>query len=364
MKKALALSLALLSTAALATSSASARPPDKGDKLPPIRITDLHNNDEYNLDLTDLDGYVVVVEFWATWCGPCKRSIPHLNELHREYVDDGLVIIGISDEPSSKVDPFIKKMQMEYIVASGGEQANKDFGIKAIPHAFVVDTTGVVQWVGNPLDGEFDKAVRTTLEKTPPTRRLGGGPEHNERVLAVAEASLKAGDIDGALATLRRLDHDAIPRGEGHSARLASIRGQLEPIARTKFNVAMEDVKAQRYLEAMTSLEYVATKFKGLSIPVVDKAAAELRKLENDPQVLQAKRSAANEKLAANMLKRADKYADADDHEAAYRKLLALVDKYPDTAAAVEARARIAAYESDDKFIRKVTDKLDDQKGG
>ncbi|MBL1218758.1 MAG: hypothetical protein D8M59_14845 [Planctomycetes bacterium] len=364
MKRAFASSVALLCTAALMTSSAMARPPKKGDKLPAVRVTDLHNNDEYNVDLNDLEGYVVVVEFWATWCGPCKRSIPHLNELHHEYADDGVVIIGVSDEPSSKVAPFIKTMPMDYIVASGGGQANKDFGIRGIPHAFVVDAKGIVQWDGHPQDSGFEKAIEKALKDTPPTRRLGGGPEHNERVLAKAEANLKAGDIDGALVSLRRLDHDSIPEGEGHAARLRSVRGQLEPVARSKFNVAMEDVKAQRYVEAMTALEYVATKFKGLSIPVADQAAEQLKKLENDPAVLKAKRSAANEKLAANMLKRATKYAAADEHEAAYRKMLALVDKYPDTAAAVKARAQVAEYESDDEFIRSVVDQVKDEKGG
>ena len=106
-----------------------------------------------------------VVEFWATWCGPCMRSIPHLNELHQKYRRNGLTIIGISDEPMSTVRPFVTKKgsAMSYMVAVDDEKKTNTAWMQAakqegIPCAFIV-RDGTIQWIGNPLDPAFDEAV-------------------------------------------------------------------------------------------------------------------------------------------------------------------------------------------------------------
>jgi len=110
-----------------------------------------------------------VVEFWATWCAPCKRSIPHLNELSKRYGGKGLVIVGISDEPASTVRPFVTKQGsgMSYPVACDKEKkTNQDWMQAAkqngIPCAFVV-RAGKILWIGNPLDKKFDEVVLASL---------------------------------------------------------------------------------------------------------------------------------------------------------------------------------------------------------
>ncbi len=111
-----------------------------------------------------------VVEFWATWCGPCMRSIPHLNELSQKYRTKGLVIMGISDEKMSTVKPFVNKKGtgMSYPVAidSSEKETGKNWmeasQQKGIPCAFVVRDSKIV-WIGNPLDPSFDEVVVGTL---------------------------------------------------------------------------------------------------------------------------------------------------------------------------------------------------------
>jgi thiol-disulfide isomerase/thioredoxin len=110
-----------------------------------------------------------VVEFWATWCGPCMRSIPHLNELHQKHRAKGLVIIGISDEPMGTVRPFVsrKGSAMSYPVAVDMEKkTNQDWMQAAkqngIPCAFIV-RGGKVKWIGNPLDKQFDTVLLSVL---------------------------------------------------------------------------------------------------------------------------------------------------------------------------------------------------------
>ena len=102
-----------------------------------------------------------LVEFWATWCGPCLTSIPHINELHARFKDKGLVVIGqdvLEQEPDA-VQPFVKKMgnKMTYRVAldtEDGQMAQswmEAAGESGIPTAFVVDKRGTIVWIGHPM---------------------------------------------------------------------------------------------------------------------------------------------------------------------------------------------------------------------
>jgi thiol-disulfide isomerase/thioredoxin len=111
-------------------------------------------------------GKVYIVEFWATWCGPCRATIPHLNDLHKKFSDKGVVVIGqnVWEQDTKKVEPFIKSMgdKMTYRVAldavegeepdSGSMAVNwmKAAGQKGIPSAFLVDQEGTVAWIGHP----------------------------------------------------------------------------------------------------------------------------------------------------------------------------------------------------------------------
>jgi hypothetical protein len=95
--------------------------------------------------------------------------VPHLSELQKKFKDQGVVIIGISDEEAQKVKPFVEKMgdKMDYVVAldkdNGTFAAYMDaFGIDGIPHSFVVDTTGALVWHGHPMAG-LDKTIEEVV---------------------------------------------------------------------------------------------------------------------------------------------------------------------------------------------------------
>jgi len=108
---------------------------------------------------------VYLVEFWATWCGPCRQTIPHLNELHTKFKDKGLVVIGqnVWERDESQVEPFVKKMgeKMTYRVALDDKQGSEKgkmaetwmeaAGQNGIPAAFLVDKQGKIAWVGHPM---------------------------------------------------------------------------------------------------------------------------------------------------------------------------------------------------------------------
>ncbi|GMU38121.1 MAG: redoxin family protein [Phycisphaerae bacterium] len=114
---------------------------------------------------------LVVVEFWATWCPPCRMSIPHLTELQKKYKEKGLLIVGVSNESADRVKPFVEAQgaAMDYIIAV--DTAEQDvmrgymeaFGITGIPWAFLIDKSGRIVWHGNPLDEAFGKAIDDVL---------------------------------------------------------------------------------------------------------------------------------------------------------------------------------------------------------
>jgi len=121
--------------------------------------------------VTIAPGTVYVVEFWATWCPPCRDSIPHLTELQARY-GDRVVFVGVSNEDAATVRPFVAGLgnQMAYTVAvdPAGKVVDgymRAFGQSGIPTAFVVDAEGRVAWVGHPM-GDLEAVLDRVLAGT------------------------------------------------------------------------------------------------------------------------------------------------------------------------------------------------------
>jgi peroxiredoxin len=93
--------------------------------------------------LKELRGSVVLVNFWATWCPPCRKEMPDMEALHQRFGPKGLVILAISDEEAGKVQPFIAERHLSYpILLDPGRKVNELFRIEGIPKSFVYDREG------------------------------------------------------------------------------------------------------------------------------------------------------------------------------------------------------------------------------
>ncbi|MEE2680818.1 MAG: TlpA disulfide reductase family protein [Planctomycetota bacterium] len=112
-------------------------------------------------------GKTYVVEFWATWCPPCRASIPHINKLYKTFKSKGLSVIGVSDESFDVVNKFVarKGAGMSYTVMSDPSgEIQKAYmgaaGLKGIPSAFVVGPSGRIVYIGHPMSPSFDRAIK------------------------------------------------------------------------------------------------------------------------------------------------------------------------------------------------------------
>lgn len=165
MKSSLTRAAALLAWPGLALTLAAA---ELGDPAAPLKISEWIKGSPVNL--ADAKGQkIVVVEFWATWCPPCRTSIPHLTELAKKFKDKDVVIVGISDEKPPVVKSFVEKMgpKMDYVVALDDDNATAEGYMRAydqngIPHAFIVDKTSRVVWHGHPMGG-LDQALEEVV---------------------------------------------------------------------------------------------------------------------------------------------------------------------------------------------------------
>jgi peroxiredoxin len=112
--------------------------------------------------LQDLHGKVVLVNFWATWCPPCRKEMPDLEKLYEELKDQGFVILAISDEEADKVNPFIAEQKVTYpILLDPGRKVNELFQVEGIPKSFVYDRDGKL--VTESIDMQTQRQFRVML---------------------------------------------------------------------------------------------------------------------------------------------------------------------------------------------------------
>ena len=103
-------------------------------------LTDLQGKSWH---LRDLKGKVVLVNFWATWCPPCRKEMPDLQALYDKYKEQGLVVLSISDEEAAKVSPFIAERKISYpVLLDPGRKVAEKFVVEGIPKSFVYDREG------------------------------------------------------------------------------------------------------------------------------------------------------------------------------------------------------------------------------
>jgi peroxiredoxin len=117
--------------------------------------------------LSDYKGKVVLLEFWATWCPPCRASVPGLEKLHKAYKDKGLVLLAVSmDEGGSdEVRSFIKESGITYTVLKGTEDVAVKYEVRSIPMMLILNKEGKIdrRYLGMGSDEDLEKDIKAIL---------------------------------------------------------------------------------------------------------------------------------------------------------------------------------------------------------
>ena len=141
-----------------------------GQTPPKITVKGFINgSSEMPKTLEGLRGRVVLLEFWATWCPPCRAIIPHVKELADKFSLRGLQIISVTAEAPEIVKPFAAKNDMTYTIGlDDGKQTMRAYGIKSIPMAYLIGRDGKVIWQGHPAqlkEGQIEEALQAVEKK-------------------------------------------------------------------------------------------------------------------------------------------------------------------------------------------------------
>ncbi|TWT99853.1 Thiol-disulfide oxidoreductase ResA [Botrimarina colliarenosi] len=190
-----------------------------GSKAPALDIANWYSGDAPEGPVTFESGNVYVVEFWATWCGPCVMSMPHLAELQKEYADKDVTIISVSDEDAETVNAFLElpvrgskaeepptygELTSAYRLTSDPDGSTSADYMEAaaqagIPTAFLVGKTGLVEWIGHPMqmDRVLDAIVSDAWDRAAFAKEFRE-QQRLDKLQTDAIAALRSGDFAAA----------------------------------------------------------------------------------------------------------------------------------------------------------------------
>jgi peroxiredoxin len=138
--------------------------PSKGQPAPAFKVVTTSGQP---VSMDNYQGRVLVVDFFATWCQPCRKSIPHLVKMNQKYGKQGLQILGMSaDEDGEKVvTPFAAEHHINYPLALAGETVTDAFGVRSVPVMIVIDKKGKVAEVYRGFSDEIADSMELLVKK-------------------------------------------------------------------------------------------------------------------------------------------------------------------------------------------------------
>jgi len=129
----------------------------------------LASNKGKNIRLKDLRGKVIMINFWATWCAPCRKELPLLNNLYNKYKNKGFVLLGVNiDEKSTLANKMIKELKINFPVLFDKTQTTSEaYDLKAMPSTFIIDKNGIVRFAHygykSGYEKKYEKDVKSLL---------------------------------------------------------------------------------------------------------------------------------------------------------------------------------------------------------
>lgn len=138
--------------------------PRRGQPAPNFKVTSTAGQ---TISQENYRGHVLILDFFATWCQPCRQSIPHLVEMNRKYGKQGLQILGLSmDEDGERtIKTFTDEFRVNYPIAVAGDSTTVDFGIRSVPVMYLIDKKGTVAEVYRGYTNEMARSVEESIKR-------------------------------------------------------------------------------------------------------------------------------------------------------------------------------------------------------
>jgi thiol-disulfide isomerase/thioredoxin len=298
--------------------------------------------------LSEMKGKIVLIDFWATWCGPCMRELPHMIAINEKYGPQGLQIIGISlDDAPSPVQRVVKEKSIPWPQhVDVPNRLAREWEVNGIPQVFLIDGEGKVIWEGHPA--KLDEPLAAAFIKSPP--RLV-----DEKVLAQAtealdktESALGANSAGEAMKLLASVPPDA-SKDAATSTRIKDLQQKLTASAEQMLARVEPMIAEQKYAAAAVELKTIASSLS--EHPIAAKAKQKLGELMAKPEARKQIEQAEHIERASEALATAQKLREQKQDDAAYARFKTIMKDYAGTDAATIAAEAVAAYDADPQFV-------------
>lgn len=155
----------LRSIVALAACVFTASSLSAGELSGPAPNFTLQSRDGQMVSLADLRGNVVMVNFWATWCGPCRQEMPHLEALHQRYQDLGFTLLGVNvEEDASGADEFLAETPVSFqILFDPGNEVSQLYDVVAMPSTVMIDRSGNMRFIHHGYQPGYENDYQTQI---------------------------------------------------------------------------------------------------------------------------------------------------------------------------------------------------------